>query len=97
MSKPVARARLYTSGLGYGDFSINGAAANDSVLDPRFTDYSRTVLYTTTTSRDSCVAARTWWGSVLGSGQFDDAATTWDWGWDMAEWRGTPRLRLDLW
>ena len=33
---------------------------------------------------------------MLGSGHFDDAARTWDWGWEDAEWRATPRLRLDL-
>ena len=32
----------------------------------------------------------------LGSGHFDDAARTWDWGWEEAEWRATPRLRVDL-
>jgi alpha-L-rhamnosidase len=34
--------------------------------------------------------------SVLGSGHFDDATRTWDWGWEKAQWRGVPRLRLDL-
>jgi hypothetical protein len=31
VSKPVARARLYASGLGYGDLSVNGTAASDRV------------------------------------------------------------------
>ena len=34
--------------------------------------------------------------SELGSGHYDDATRTWDWGWEQAQWRGTPRLRLDL-
>ena len=34
--------------------------------------------------------------SELGSGHYDDATRTWDWGWDKAQWRAIPRLRLDL-
>ena len=96
VSKPVARARLYASGLGYGDLSINGTPTSDRVLDPQFTDYSRTVLYTTTDVTRLLRPGENVVGAVLGAGKFDDAATTWDWGWDKAEWRGTPRLRLDL-
>ncbi|HKH91881.1 MAG TPA: family 78 glycoside hydrolase catalytic domain [Gemmatimonadaceae bacterium] len=96
VTKPIARARLYASGLGYGDYSINGAPTSDRVLDPQFTNYSRTVLYTTTDVTRLLRRGENVIGAVLGSGKFDDAATTWDWGWDKAEWRGTPRLRLDL-
>ena len=96
IAKPVARARLHASGLGHADLSINGAPASDRVLDPQFTDYSRTVLYTTTDATRLLRRGENVIGAVLGSGKFDDAATTWDWGWDRAEWRGTPRLRLDL-
>ena len=47
VEKPVARARVYSAGLAYNDLRINGEAASDSVLDPGFTDYGKTVLYTT--------------------------------------------------
>src|SRR5215204_2981349 len=96
VTKPITRARLYASGLGYGDYSINGAPTSDRVLDPQFTNYSKTVLYTTTDVTRLLRRGQNVIGAVLGSGKFDDAATTWDWGWDKAEWRGTPRLRLDL-
>lgn len=96
VTKPVARARLYASGLGYGDYSLNGARASDRVLDPQFTDYTKTVLYTTTDVTSLLRRGENVLGAVLGSGKFDDAARTWDWGWDKAEWRATPRLRLDL-
>ena len=96
VTKPVARARLHASGLGFADLTINGRPASDRVLDPQFTDYSRTVLYTTTDATALLRRGENVLGAVLGSGKFDDAATTWDWGWDKAEWRGTPRLRLDL-
>jgi alpha-L-rhamnosidase len=96
VAKPVARARLYGSGLGYAEVSVNGRAASDRVLDPQFTDYSKTVLYTTTDVTPLLRRGENVIGVVLGSGKFDDAARTWDWGWDRAEWRGTPRLRLEL-
>jgi alpha-L-rhamnosidase len=96
LGKPVARARLYSSGLGYQDLTVNGAPALASVLDPQFTDYSKTVLYTTADVTSLVRAGRNVIASELGSGKYDDAARTWDWGWHQAQWRGTPRLRLDL-
>jgi alpha-L-rhamnosidase len=96
VTKPVARARLYASGLGYGDYSLNGARVSDRVLDPQFTNYAKTVLYTTTDVTPLVRRGANVIGAVLGSGKFDDAARTWDWGWENAEWRATPRLRLDL-
>jgi alpha-L-rhamnosidase len=47
VTKPIARARVYTSGLAYNDLRVNGAPASERVLDPGFTRYSETVLYTT--------------------------------------------------
>jgi alpha-L-rhamnosidase len=96
LSKPVAQARLYASGLAYADLSINGTPASSAVLDPGFTDYSRTVLYTTHDVAALLRAGENVIAAELGSGHFDDAARTWDWGWDAAQWRATPTLRLDL-
>ncbi len=44
---PWLAPALYASGLAYDDLAINGKAVSASVLDPGFTDYSKTVLYTT--------------------------------------------------
>jgi alpha-L-rhamnosidase len=95
-NKPVAQARVYSSGLGYHDLSLNGTRASDRVLDPQFTDYSKTVLYTTSDVTALLRPGENVIASELGSGKFDDAARTWDWGWHKAQWRATPRLRLDL-
>jgi alpha-L-rhamnosidase len=46
IGKKIASARLYISGLGYYEASINGRRVGDHVLDPGFTKYRRTVLYT---------------------------------------------------
>ncbi|PYQ54947.1 MAG: hydrolase, partial [Acidobacteria bacterium] len=96
LSKPVARARIYSSGLGYHDLSVNGVRAWARVLDPQFTDYSKTVLFTTADVGALLRPGENVLASELGSGKFDDAARTWDWGWHKAQWRATPRLRLDL-
>ena len=96
VTKPVARARVYSSGLAYNDLQVNGRATSDSVLDPAFTDYAKTVLYTTHDVTSLLRPEENVVTAELGSGHFDDATRTWDWGWDEAEWRATPRLRLDL-
>jgi alpha-L-rhamnosidase len=96
ITKPIARARVYSSGLGYNDLSVNGLAVSDRVLDPGFTNFSKTVLYTTQDVTSLLRQGENVLATVLGSGQFDNAVRTWDWGWDNAEWRASPRLRLDL-
>ena len=96
IGRPVVRARLYASGLGYADFSINGRPTADTTLEPGFTDYSKTVLYTTNDVTALLRQGENVVAATLGSGHFDDAARTWDWGWEYAQWRATPRLRADL-
>jgi alpha-L-rhamnosidase len=96
ISKPIAKARIYSSGLAYNYLTLNGRATSDSLLDPNFTDYSKTVLYTTQDVTSLLRQGENVIASELGSGRFDDATQTWDWGWEQAQWRSTPRLRLDL-
>ncbi|WP_239696896.1 family 78 glycoside hydrolase catalytic domain [Paenibacillus oryzisoli] len=43
----VARARVYISGLGHYELLLNGRKIGDHELDPGWTNYDRTVLYTT--------------------------------------------------
>lgn len=96
IQKRVVSARVYSAGLAYNDLQINGRAASDRVLDPVFTDYSRTVRYTTLDVTDLVRRGDNVIATELGSGKYDDATRTFDWGWDVAEWRATPSLRLDL-
>jgi alpha-L-rhamnosidase len=96
IAKPVARARVYSSGLAYNLLTVNGAATSDRVLDPGFTNYAKTVLYTTLDVTALLRSGENVIATELGSGHYDDATRTWDWGWDQAEWRADPRLRLQL-
>ncbi|MEI7902672.1 MAG: alpha-L-rhamnosidase N-terminal domain-containing protein [bacterium] len=45
VAKPVRRATVYLSGLGWSELSINGAKVSDSVLSPEFADYNKRVPY----------------------------------------------------
>ena len=47
VSKPVERARVYVSGLGYYELRLNGSKVGDHVLDPGVTDYAKRILYST--------------------------------------------------
>ena len=96
VTKPVAKARVYASGLAYNYITINGKETSDSYLDPGFTNYSKTVSYTTHDVTQILQRGENVIGAVLGSGRYDDATRSWDWGWDQAQWRATPKLRLDL-
>ena len=96
VDKPVARAVIYSSGLAYRALAVNGRAVSDRVLDPGFTDYSKTVLYTTDDVTGLLTAGENVLAVELGSGQFDSSTRTWDWGWQDAQWRADPCLRLDL-
>lgn len=44
-AKPVVRARLYISGLGYGEAWLNGEKVTDAVLEPMITNYEKLVEY----------------------------------------------------
>lgn len=47
VDKKISKARLYITGLGYYEATINGARVGDHLLDPGWTNYSKRVLYST--------------------------------------------------
>ncbi len=98
----VVSARVYSSGLAWNEMTLNGTRTSArTFLDPGFTSYDKTVLYTTDDvtgliRQNASAAAENVIGSQLGSGQFDNETTSGDWGWSTAEWRTNPTLRTDL-
>ena len=92
----VTKARLYSAGLAYNNITLNGTRTSDRVLAPGFTRYSKTVEYTTDDVTGLIKTGENVLASRLGSGQYDNETTSNDWHWEDAEWRGTPRLRADL-
>jgi alpha-L-rhamnosidase len=45
INRPVLSARLYISGLGYYEAQLNGNKIGDQILDPGWTNYVKTILY----------------------------------------------------
>jgi alpha-L-rhamnosidase len=45
LAKPVKRAIVYMSGLGWSELTLNGQKVGDAVLSPEFTDYDKRVPY----------------------------------------------------
>ena len=73
LAKPVRRARIYMAGLGYAELRVNGRKANDRVLDPPQTDYSKRVLYSTDAVETLLRAGNNTIGVICGSGWFGSA------------------------
>lgn len=71
VEKPVRRARLYVSGLGYGYARLNGGPVGDRVLDPGWTNYSKRVLYSTYDVTSQIVQGKNCLGLMLGNGWYN--------------------------
>ncbi|MDA0184783.1 glycoside hydrolase family 78 protein [Solirubrobacter phytolaccae] len=93
----VTRARVYASGLGWNDMTLNGTKTSErTFLDPGFTSYDKTVLYTTDDVTGLIKPGENVIAAQLGSGQYDNETTSGNWGWSSAEWRANPTLKADL-
>lgn len=68
LSKKVAAARLYISGLGYYEAYINGKKIGDHILDPGFTAYKKQALYVTYDITSSLKNKNNILGVKLGNG-----------------------------
>jgi alpha-L-rhamnosidase len=95
----VVRARLYASGLGYGEFFVDGHRIGSRVLDPAPTNYSATVLYSAYDVTDLLTSPiEHVFAAMLGRGRYAEPA--WNgWMWDRAPWWDQPKLiaRLGVW
>jgi hypothetical protein len=68
--RAVRRATVSVSGLGQYALSINGRTVNESVLDPGWTDYRRTVLYNTYDATALLREGANTLGVMLGNGMY---------------------------
>lgn len=71
VTRPVKQARVYVSGLGYYELSLNGKRVGDRVLDPAWTSYGRRVLYCTYDVTDQLRPGRNAVGMMLGNGWYN--------------------------
>jgi alpha-L-rhamnosidase len=95
VTKKVQRARLYISGVGYNVPCLNGQRIGDRLLDPAFTRYDKTVLYSTYDVTETLRSGENVLGVVLGNGWYN-MFTKDVWGYDHAPWRGEPTLLAQL-
>jgi alpha-L-rhamnosidase len=70
VSKKVSSAWLYISGLGQFNSFLNGAKIGDNVIDPAWTDYSKTVNYVTFDLTSKLRTGKNAIGVMLGNGLF---------------------------
>ena len=71
IDKPVKKARLYVSGLGYCEARLNGNRVGDRLLDPAWTTYSSRVLYSIYDVADQLHSGRNCIGAMLGDGWYN--------------------------
>jgi alpha-L-rhamnosidase len=88
-------ARAYISGLGYYELYINGQRVGDHILDPAFTAYDKTILYTTYDITDYLNDSLNAVGVMLGNGWYNMFSRG-VWSFDKAPWRADPTFRLQL-
>jgi len=83
----IRRARLYITGLGYYEASINGTRVGDQVLDPGWTNYARRVFYSVYDVTGLLKPGANCLGVMLGNGWYNPLP--------MLMW-GRRNLRKDL-
>jgi alpha-L-rhamnosidase len=83
----LRRARLYITGLGYYEASINGTRVGDRVLDPGWTNYAKRVFYSVYDVTGLLKPGANCLGVMLGNGWYNPLP--------MRMW-GNRNLRKDL-
>lgn len=95
LDKDIKKARVYISGLGYYELSINGEKVGDQVLAPSFTSYDKTVLYQTFDVTNALQKGENAVGVVLGNGWYN-CSTQEVWLFKQASWRSHPKLLFQM-
>ena len=71
LQKEISSARLYISGLGYYEASLNGEKIGDAMLDPGWTQYGKQVLYSTYDVTHQLQKGKNTVGIMLGNGWYN--------------------------
>ncbi len=98
LAKPIARARVHVTGLGYYELSINGKRVGDQVLDPGWTNYSKRVLYATHDVTGMLTSGKNTLGILVGNGWWNPLPIKMFRRWKFREIlpSGAPRALLQL-
>ena len=95
VGKGVKKARIYITGLGNYELSLNGQKVGNHVLDPAFTRYNKRVLYVTYDVTQALKKGENAMGVILGNGWYNATHIS-VWGFDQAAWKHRPVLRSQL-
>ncbi len=71
VGRAVSMARLYITGLGYYEASLNGTRVGDALLDPGWTDYAKRILYSTYDVTGMLKPGANCLGVTLGNGWYN--------------------------
>jgi alpha-L-rhamnosidase len=93
--KPVERAILHITGLGFYEASLNGRRIGSKVLDPNPTRYDKRVLYSTYDLTGEIRSGENRMEVLLGHGWYDLRSVS-VWNFDNAPWRDFPRMIAQL-
>ncbi|MFH0918846.1 MAG: alpha-L-rhamnosidase N-terminal domain-containing protein [Fibrobacterota bacterium] len=74
VSKTIRRATMYICGLGHYELSINGSRIGDHVLDPLWSEYTKTCYYATYDVTGNLMSGNNGIGVMLGSGFYNSFA-----------------------
>ncbi|UMB54102.1 glycoside hydrolase family 78 protein [Lutibacter sp. A64] len=74
VTKKVKSAKAFISGIGYYELYINGKKIGNQVLDPGWTDYRKTILYTTHDITNVIKEGENLAGVMLGRGFYGQLA-----------------------
>lgn len=92
------KARLYVSGLGYCETTVNGKKVDDGYLDPGWTDYRKTVLYRTFDVGEYLQEGENVIAFELGEGWHGlDHIFFWSMFGHLPGWNSRPKLLAELW
>ena len=92
IKKTIKDARVYISGLGYYELSINGSRIGDHVLDPGQTDYELRAFYAVYDVTKDIKIGKNAVGVILGNGWYNQTVVnTKKFGWGDVVY-GKPRL-----
>lgn len=91
----IKSAHAYVSGLGYYELYLNGKKIGKNMLDPAFTAYDKTVLYTTYDITDLLKDDANALGVMLGNGWYNMFSRG-VWSFDKSVWRNDPTVRIQL-
>lgn len=92
--KPIRRAQIYVTGLGYYELSCNGQRVGDRVLAPAKSNYRKWVLYDTYDLTTQLREGTNVLGVMLGNGWFNPSKKWWEP--YRLQWFGAKRALVQL-